>query len=56
MIAEVNAPFPPLKLVILYMGLKRLWTGPVTAKHARGNVFPASTDRVAIDGVGMALL
>ena len=30
--------------------------GPATGKHAKGNVFIASTDRVAIDAVGVAIL
>jgi len=30
--------------------------GPATGKRARGNVFIASTDRVAIDAVGVAIL
>ncbi|MBW2582966.1 MAG: DUF362 domain-containing protein, partial [Deltaproteobacteria bacterium] len=30
--------------------------GPATGKRAQGNVFLASTDRVAIDAVGVAIL
>ena len=30
--------------------------GPMTGKHARGEVFLASTDRVAMDAVGVAIL
>jgi uncharacterized protein (DUF362 family) len=30
--------------------------GPATGKRAKGNVFLASTDRVAIDAVGVAIL
>lgn len=55
MIAEINAPFSP-KLVILDGVEAFVDGGPMTGKRARGSVFLASTDRVAIDAVGVALL
>jgi uncharacterized protein (DUF362 family) len=55
MIAEINEPFKPA-LVILD-GLEAFVDGgPMTGKRARGNVLLASTDRVAIDAVGVAIL
>ncbi|MGA2735388.1 MAG: DUF362 domain-containing protein [Syntrophobacteraceae bacterium] len=55
MIAEINAPFEP-KLVVLD-GIDAFTDGgPMSGKRARGNVFLASTDRVAIDAVGVAVL
>jgi uncharacterized protein (DUF362 family) len=55
MIAEINAPFEP-KLVVLD-GIDTFTDGgPMSGKRARGGVFLASTDRVAIDAVGVAVL
>ena len=55
MIAEINEPFKPA-LVILD-GMEALVDGgPMTGKRARGNVLLASSDRVAIDAVGVAIL
>lgn len=55
MIAEINEPFKP-KLIILDGVEAFVDGGPATGKRARGNVFLASTDRVAIDAVGVAVL
>ncbi|MFZ0932233.1 MAG: DUF362 domain-containing protein [Syntrophobacteraceae bacterium] len=55
MIAEINAPFQP-KLVVLDGIDAFIDGGPVSGKRARGDVFLASTDRVAIDAVGVAML
>lgn len=55
MIAEINAPFSP-KLVVLDGIDTFVDGGPMTGKAARGEVFLASTDRVAIDAVGVSLL
>jgi uncharacterized protein (DUF362 family) len=55
MIAEINQPFRP-SLVVLD-GLEAFVDGgPMTGKKARGEVFLASADRVAIDAVGLAVL
>jgi uncharacterized protein (DUF362 family) len=55
LIAEINAPFKP-DLVVLD-GLEAFVDGgPANGKRADGNVFLASTDRVAIDAVGVAVL
>jgi uncharacterized protein (DUF362 family) len=55
MIAEINAPFRPDMIVL--DGIDAFVDGgPMTGKRAKGNVFLASTDRVAIDAVGVALL
>ncbi|MBW2087084.1 MAG: DUF362 domain-containing protein, partial [Deltaproteobacteria bacterium] len=55
MIAEINAPFAPA--LIIMDGLDVFVDGgPMTGKRAKGNVFLASTDRVAIDAVGVAVL
>jgi len=55
LIAEINAPFKP-DLIVLD-GLDAFVDGgPATGKLAKGNVFIASTDRVAIDAVGVAIL
>jgi uncharacterized protein (DUF362 family) len=55
MIAELNAPFQPD--IIVLDGMDAFVDGgPVTGKRAKGNVFLASTDRVAIDAVGVAIL
>jgi uncharacterized protein (DUF362 family) len=55
MIAEINAPFRP-SLVILDGIDTFVDGGPMTGKEAKGDVFLASTDRVAIDAVGVAIL
>lgn len=55
MIAEINSPFKP-DLVVLDGIDAFVDGGPMTGKRARGNVFLASTDRVAIDAVGLAVL
>lgn len=55
MIAEINAPFQP-QLVILDGIDAFVDAGPMAGKHARGNVFLASADRVAIDATGVAIL
>jgi uncharacterized protein (DUF362 family) len=55
MIAEINEPFKPALIVI--DGIDAFVDGgPVTGKPARGEVFLASSDRVAIDAVGVAIL
>ena len=55
MIAEINEPFKP-SMVILDGIDAFVDGGPATGTHARGEVFLASTDRVAIDAVGVAIL
>jgi uncharacterized protein (DUF362 family) len=55
MIAEINAPFEP-DLVVLDGIDAFVDGGPMTGKRARGNIFLASKDRVAIDAVGLAVL
>jgi len=55
MIAELNAPFKP-DLVVLDGIDAFVDGGPMTGKRAKGDVFLAGTDRVAIDAVGVALL
>jgi len=55
MIAEINEPFKPA-LVILDGIEAFVDGGPMTGKRAKGNVLLASTDRVAIDAVGVAIL
>ena len=55
LIAEINAPFKPA-LVVLDGIDAFVDGGPATGQRARGNVFLASTDRVAIDAVGVAIL
>jgi uncharacterized protein (DUF362 family) len=55
MIAEINAPFKP-DLIVLDGIDAFVDGGPMSGKRARGNVFLASTDRVAIDVVGVAVL
>ena len=55
LIAEINEPFKPALIVL--DGVDALVDGgPATGKRAKGEVFLASTDRVAIDAVGVALL
>ena len=55
MIAEINQPFNP-QLVVMDGVEAFVDEGPATGKLARGNVFLAATDRVAIDAVGVAVL
>jgi len=55
MIAEINAPFQP-DLIVLDGIDAFVDGGPMTGKRAKGGVFLASTDRVAIDAVGVAVL
>jgi len=55
MIAEINEPFKPA-LVILDGMDAFVDGGPMTGRRVRGEVFLASTDRVAIDAVGVAVL
>jgi uncharacterized protein (DUF362 family) len=55
MIAEINRPFSP-ELVVMDGITAFVDGGPATGKTAAGNVFLASTDRVAVDAVGVAVL
>jgi len=55
MIAEINAPFHP-SMVILDGVDAFIDGGPMSGKRAKGEVFLASSDRVAIDAVGVAVL
>jgi uncharacterized protein (DUF362 family) len=55
LIAEINAPFKP-DLVVLDGIEAFVDGGPANGKRANGNVFLASSDRVAIDAVGVAIL
>ncbi|MBW1840618.1 MAG: DUF362 domain-containing protein [Deltaproteobacteria bacterium] len=55
MIAEINAPFSPA-LVVLDGIDAFVDGGPATGKRQKGNVFIASSDRVAVDAVGLAIL
>ncbi len=55
LIAEINAPFQP-QLVVLDGIDAFVDGGPMEGKRAKGNVFLASSDRVAIDAVGIAVL
>ncbi len=55
LIAELNAPFKP-DLVVLDGIDAFVDGGPADGQRARGNAFLASTDRVAIDAVGLAIL
>jgi uncharacterized protein (DUF362 family) len=55
LIAEINQPFQPD--LILIDGIDAFVDGgPATGKHVQGNLLLASTDRVAIDAVGVAVL
>ncbi|MBM4331489.1 MAG: DUF362 domain-containing protein [Deltaproteobacteria bacterium] len=55
MIAEINMPFRPQ--IVVLDGIEAFVDGgPATGKRARGEVFLASTDRVAIDATGVAIL
>jgi uncharacterized protein (DUF362 family) len=55
MIAEINVPFSP-DLVVLDGIEAFVDGGPMTGKRAKGELFLASTDRVAVDAVGVAAL
>lgn len=55
MIAEINQPFRPA-LIVLDGVDAFVDGGPGKGTLAKGNVFLASTDRVAIDAVGVAIL
>lgn len=55
LIAEINVPFKP-DLVVLDGIDAFVDGGPMDGKRAKGNVFLAATDRVAIDAVGLAIL
>ena len=55
LIAEINVPFTP-DLIVLDGVDAFVDGGPASGKHAKGNAFIASTDRVAIDAVGVAIL
>jgi uncharacterized protein (DUF362 family) len=55
MIAEINEPFKPA--LIALDGIDAFVDGgPMTGRSAKGEVFLASADRVAIDAVGVAIL
>jgi uncharacterized protein (DUF362 family) len=55
MIAEINQPFKPA--LIILDGIEAFVDGgPATGKTGRGEVFLASSDRVALDAVGVAVL
>ncbi len=55
MIAEINTAFEP-DLIVLDGIEAFVDGGPADGKRAKGNVFLAGTDRVAIDAVGVAIL
>ena len=55
MIVEINQPFKP-DLIVLDGIDAFVDGGPATGKRKRGNIFLASTDRVAVDAVGVAVL
>lgn len=55
MIAEINQPFTP-SLVVLDGVEAFVDQGPMTGKLAKGEVFLASADRVAVDAAGVAVL
>jgi uncharacterized protein (DUF362 family) len=55
LIAEINAPFKP-DLIVLDGIDAFVDGGPATGTRARGDIFLASADRVAIDAVGVAVL
>ncbi|MBW2172149.1 MAG: DUF362 domain-containing protein [Deltaproteobacteria bacterium] len=55
MIAEINEPFSP-ELVIMDAIDVFVDGGPSHGKRAKGNVVLASTDRVAVDAAGLAIL
>jgi uncharacterized protein (DUF362 family) len=55
LIAEINAPFTPA-LIVLDGVDAFVDGGPATGRRARSSLFLASTDRVALDAVGVAAL
>jgi uncharacterized protein (DUF362 family) len=55
LIAEINQPFSP-SLVVLDGVDAFVDGGPATGRLVRGEVFLASTDRVALDATGVAVL
>jgi uncharacterized protein (DUF362 family) len=55
MIAEINEPFKPA-LVVLDGIDAFVDGGPMTGKRAQAEVFLASTDRIAVDAAGVAIL
>ena len=55
MIAEINAPFSP-SLIVLDGVDAFVDGGPASGKQVQGEVFLASTDRVALDAAGVATL
>ncbi len=55
MIAEINIPIKPALIVMDGIDVF-VDGGPNTGKRAKGNVFLASTDPIAIDAVGIAIL
>ena len=55
MIAEINEPFHP-QLIVLDGIDAFVDGGPMVGKPAKGHVFLAGADRVAIDAVGVAVL
>jgi uncharacterized protein (DUF362 family) len=55
MIAEINEPFKP-DLIVLDGIDVFVDGGPMTGSPAKGEVFLASTDRVAVDAIGVAIL
>jgi uncharacterized protein (DUF362 family) len=55
LIAEINTPFSP-HLVVMDGVDAFVEGGPASGKRAKGNIFWASTDRVAVDVVGLAIL
>lgn len=55
LIAEINEPFSP-DLIVLDGIDSFVDGGPMTGKRVKGDIFLASTDRVAIDAVGLAVL
>jgi len=55
MIAEINSAFKP-DLVVMDGIDTFVDGGPMSGKRVKGNVFLASTDRVALDAVGVAIL
>ncbi len=55
MIAEINEPFKPALIVLDGIDVF-VDGGPMTGRPAKGENFLASTDRVAVDAVGVAIL
>jgi uncharacterized protein (DUF362 family) len=55
MIAEINEPFKPALIVLDGLDVF-VDGGPMSGRLAKGEAFLASTDRVAVDAVGVAIL